>query len=93
MKEQVEVQIWKLDSDGPFLATARAIISTDWGDVIIDRLKAIRSKQGQVWIALPQTNYQKDGKTVYKDIIRLPLRLKKQIDDQVLIELGETVEK
>ncbi len=92
MEEQIEVQIWKLESDGPFLATARVTISTDFGDIVISGLKAIRNKKGKVWIALPQANYQKDGKTVYKDIIRLPLRLKKQIDDQILAELGEKVE-
>ncbi len=92
MKEHVEVQVWKLDSDGPFLATARVIIVSEWGDIVITGLKAIRSKKGQIWIALPQANYQKDGKTVYKDIFRLPSRLKKQIDDQILTELGEKVE-
>ena len=92
MTEHVEVQVWILESDGPLLATARAIIVTDWGDVVIDRLKAIRNKQGKVWIALPQSSYQKDGNTVYKDILRLPSRLKKQIDDQILAELGEKVE-
>ena len=92
MKEHVEVQVWKLDGDGPFLESAKAIIVSEWGDISIAGLKAIRSKKGQVWIALPQANYQKDGKTIYKDIIRLPLRLKKQIDDQILAELGEKVE-
>ncbi len=92
MKEHVEVQVWKLESDGPFLATARVIIATDWGDIVIDRLKVLRNKQGKVWIALPQSSYQKDGKAVYKDILRLPLRLKKLIDDQILAELGEKVE-
>ena len=92
MKEHVEVQVWKLDGDGPFLATAKVIVATDWGDIVIERLKAIRNKKGQVWIALPQSSYQKDGKTIYKNIFRLPSRLKKQIDDLILTELGEKVE-
>jgi hypothetical protein len=88
MDNQIVVQVWKLEGNGPFIATARATISTDWGDITLDRLKVIRNEKKQPWVALPQLSYMKDGKMQYKNIVKLPLRLKKLIDEKILTELG-----
>jgi DNA-binding cell septation regulator SpoVG len=88
MENQVEVQVWKLQTEGRILATARVIISSDWGDIVLERLRVLQNDKGQPWIALPQANYTKDGAIHYKDVIRLPLRLKRIIDEKVLEQLG-----
>ncbi len=62
----------------------KAFADVTYGDMTIKGCRVVQKDGQDPWVGFPQLTYQKNGKTVYKDVIEVPRALKKKIVDLVL---------
>jgi len=82
------VRVWPIKNGGSLIGSAAVVLDSDGGDIAINRIRVVRRKDGGAFVALPSESYEKDGDTHYVELVRLPSRVMKEIEFQILKELG-----
>ncbi len=85
---EIDVRIRPINGKGNLIASATVFISTDKGDIKIERVKVVKDKEGKPFIALPQQQYSKNGTTQYMEIIELPYKIMREIEATIFKDLG-----
>ena len=83
-KNEFVVEVTKTDF-GSLKAFADLTVRSEAGEVTAKGFRVIHQQGKSPWVALPQTSYIKDGKTINKSVLELPKVLESRVKEAILL--------
>jgi hypothetical protein len=87
-QKDFSVEVTKVDF-GSLQAFADLTIRAEAGEVTVKGFRVVHQKGKDAWVALPQTSYLKDGKTINKTVLELPKVLESRVKEAILLGYEE----
>ncbi len=81
----------KLIYSGQLRAFVDVIFSTPFGEIKVLGFRVLANRGSGYWVAFPSITYLKNGKSINKALIEVPLSLKSKLADLILRQFEQTL--
>jgi DNA-binding cell septation regulator SpoVG len=91
MSTEIIVELRPLEGQKTARAIGSITLATDQGELSIVGIRVMQPENKPPWISYPRIEYDSKttGKKEYKDVLSFSHRLKKTVDDAVLVKYRE----